>query len=94
MNDEDFPFVQKRFFEEYEAWIAVERIELPKLIQQMPRLHLAAKSIDPPKREPRLAPVAQQVTIKKVPEEMTDAQLRDRREMLRQQRDTLARKGK
>jgi hypothetical protein len=87
MTDDDFPFMQKRFFAEYEAWSAVERIELPELISQMPQLHLVAKPMEPRKVMP--APMVPQVRIKKIPEPLTDAQLRDRREMLRQQRDKL-----
>jgi hypothetical protein len=47
MTNDDFPFVQKRFFEEYSAWTAVERIEQPKLIREMPQLQLVAKPMDP-----------------------------------------------
>jgi|SRR5437899_13085160 len=46
MTDGDFPFVQKRFFEDYEAWIAVESIEVPKQIQDMPRFQLVAKPMN------------------------------------------------
>jgi hypothetical protein len=86
MSDEDFPFVQKRFFDEYKAWIAVEGVELPKLIQGMP-LRLVAKPMDAPKiRAPKQEPTAVPAfNAKVVPIQMTDTQLRDRREMLRQQ---------
>jgi hypothetical protein len=93
MNAEDFPFVLKRFLSEYEAWTAVERIELPKLIREMPLLRLVAKPmgaprVAAPKQEPTAAPAFK---AKAVPVPMTEAQLRDRREMLRQQSERLLR---
>lgn len=36
MTDEDYPFQQKRFFEEYEAWSAVERITDTSKLLEMP----------------------------------------------------------
>jgi hypothetical protein len=91
MTHEDFPFVQKRFFEEYEAWTAVEQIATAKLLREMPRLQLVAKSMDAsriagPKQEPTAVPTFK---TKPIPALMTDAQLRDRREMLRQQAESL-----
>ena len=86
MVDEDYPHQRKRFFEEYAAWTAVEQIAPAKLLTEMPAIQLMAKPMDRLKGEPRPAPMAQ-VTIKKVPEPLTEAQVRDRREMLRQQRD-------
>lgn len=53
MTDEDFPFVQKRFFEEYAAWTSIEGVELPKLIREMPLLQLVAKLMDPPRTKRR-----------------------------------------
>ena len=32
MTDDDFPFVQKRFFEEYAAWVAVEQVAPNRLL--------------------------------------------------------------
>jgi hypothetical protein len=94
----DFPFQQKRFFEEYQAWLAVERV-LPDLakVLQLPEAQIkqltgsrtmdnaaqkstAASNLDVPVKTP--AP-------KSVPEPLTSEQLRDRREMLRQQVETL-----
>jgi len=83
MTDEDFPFVQKRFFEEYEAWTAVEQIDMRKLLTQMPALQLIGNQ-----RAMHAAPRIETLTptlVKKIPEPLTDAQLRDRREILRQQ---------
>lgn len=85
MTDEDFPFVQKRFLQEYAAWTAVERVDASKLLTELPRLQLVSDrwiqpretqpgSIAPPPFKPKLVPAA-----------MTDAQLRDRRELLRKQ---------
>jgi len=88
MTDADFPFVQKRFFEEYASWVAVEQVASGKLLTERPRLRLIAKSMDIPKTEMQTEPTEQQVAIKKVPEPLTEAQLRDRREMLRQQAES------
>jgi hypothetical protein len=91
MTQEDFPFVQKRFFEEYKAWTAVERIATEKLLTETPRLQLVAKSMDAPrivapKQEPTAVPT---LKTKPISAPMTDAQLRDRREILRQQAESL-----
>jgi hypothetical protein len=91
MTHEDFPFVQKRFLEEYEAWTAVEQITTGKLLTELPRLQLVAQSMDAPqiaapKHEPTAVPT---FNTKPIPVPMTDAQLRDRREMLRQQAESL-----
>jgi hypothetical protein len=87
MTDEDFPFAQKRFFEEYDAWIAVEKVELPKLIRETPLLQLVAKPMDArriaaPNQKPPAEPA---LKAKAVPGPMTEAELQDRWEMLRQQ---------
>jgi hypothetical protein len=89
MADDDYPHQRKRFFEEFAAWTAVEQVAPAKLLTEMPALQLMAKPMDALKSEPRPTPMIQQVPVKKVPEPLTDAQLRDRREMLRQQRDLL-----
>ena len=91
MTTDDYPFVQKRFFEEYEAWTAVEQIATGKLLTEMPRLQLVAKSMDAPqiaapKHEPTAVPTFK---AKPIPAPMTDAQLQDRREILRQQAESL-----
>jgi hypothetical protein len=65
MTDEDFPFVQKRFFEEYKAWSNVEAITDRARLLEIPQVkQLAAaapKMPEPPapkqKREPRSANV-------------------------------------
>lgn len=38
MTDADFPHQQKRFFEEWEAWVEVERLEDRKKLLEMPRV--------------------------------------------------------
>jgi hypothetical protein len=87
MTNEDFPFQQKRFLEEYEAWTAVELIAPSKLLAEMPRLQLVAKPMDPPRcAEPKAPqPAMPELKPKSLPVPLNDAQLRDRREMLRQQ---------
>jgi hypothetical protein len=47
MTDEDFPFVQKRFFEEYEAWTDVERIGARLLETPRGKELVAAKAMEP-----------------------------------------------
>jgi hypothetical protein len=49
MTNEDFPFVQKRFFEEYEGWSEVERISDRARLLEIPRVKelVAAKSMEP-----------------------------------------------
>jgi hypothetical protein len=73
-TDEDFPFLQKRFFEEYQAWTAVERVDPSKLLNEMPMLHLVAKSMDIPKSELQPAPMARKIEVKRVPEAPTPEQ--------------------
>lgn len=82
MTDRDFPHQQKRFFEEYQGWTAVERIDSSHMIAPSPALkQLATKSTVAPENAPlSLPPFA-----KKIPQPLTDAELRDRRELLRQQ---------
>jgi hypothetical protein len=61
MTNEDFPFVQKRFFEEYEAWSEVERISDRARLLEIPRVkeRVAAKSMEPERpRAPAPAPTA------------------------------------
>jgi|SRR5579863_7832640 len=95
MSNDDFPFVQKRFFEEYTAWAAVEQIEEPKLLREIPQLQLDKKTL-----RVRDLSVLKEGNVerpafkaKPIPTPMTDTQIGDRREMLRQQADSLA-KGK
>jgi hypothetical protein len=96
MTGEDFPFVQKRFFEEYATWAAVEQIVPGKLLTEMPQLHLIAKPMDSLTISER-TPMARSVDVpafrpKAIPEPLTNAQRRDRREMLRQQATAMAAK--
>jgi hypothetical protein len=83
MTDENFPFVQKRFFEEYEAWTAVERLDATELLTQIPILQLIgnAKAMNAAPHVETLPPVR----LNKIPAPLTAAQIRDRREILRQQ---------
>jgi hypothetical protein len=92
MTDDDYPHQQKRFFEEYAAWTAVEQIVPTRLLTEMPALKLIARPMESHKMNPRPMPISQLVTVKSVPAPPTDAQIRDRREMLRQQKEKLQRK--
>jgi hypothetical protein len=93
MANDDFPFQQKRFFEDYEAWTAVEHILPTSLLTEMPRLQLVAKPMSStPQLECEIRNASLPPAIKKVPEPPTEAQIRDRREMLRQQIASLAAK--
>ena len=95
MTTEDFPFVQKRFFEEYEAWTAVNEINPAVLCllteKPIPQLHAATEPAEQKRVPPK--PVAH-VLVKPIPQPMTDVELRDRREILRQQVVALAAKGR
>ena len=90
MTDQDFPFVQKRFSEEFAAWTAVERVDASKLLTEMPRPRLVSKSVGQARE--KQSPTVSSATIfktKSIPQSMTDVQLRDRREVLRQQTERL-----
>jgi hypothetical protein len=96
MEPRDFPFQQKRFFDEYKAWIRVEHalpdlakvLQLPESPAPAQPKQLAAPIIDADYIKPFPPPT-------KVPEPLTSEQLRDRREMLRQQIETLkAKRGR
>ncbi|HET6179678.1 MAG TPA: hypothetical protein VFE61_22330 [Candidatus Sulfotelmatobacter sp.] len=89
MTDGDFPFVQKRFFEEYAAWSAVEQVAVGKLLTEMPQLQLVVKPMGLAKAEKVPKPAGGQVVVKKIPEPLTEAQIHDRREVLRQQAEFL-----
>src|SRR5205823_9798566 len=83
MTEEAFPFQQKLFFEEYKAWTAVEQIDASKLLTQIPALQLIgkAKAIDS-------GAVLRNSSAGSGEEDsraLTAAQIRDRREMLKQQ---------
>ena len=61
MTNEDYPHQQKRFFEEYEAWVEVERISDRARLLETPRGKelVAAKAMEPERpRAPALAPTA------------------------------------
>jgi hypothetical protein len=95
MTHGDYPFVQKRFLEEYAAWTAVEQVPATKLLAEMPRLELVAKPmINPPQPEAPAVGAELAATTKfkpkPIPVPVSDAQLRDRREMLKQQTESLA----
>jgi hypothetical protein len=94
MTHEDFPFIQKRFMGEFESWSAVEQIPVSKLLKETPCLQLVVKPINPPKPQPSscLPGPAGTSAVKPnpAPYPMTDAQIRDRREMLKQQAASLA----
>ena len=87
MTKEDLPFVQKRFFEEFHAWTAVERIGPGHMLTEVPEpkrlaskpVSAAIKSEPVPTARPR--PFAQP---------LTDEQRRDRREILRRQVESLS----
>jgi hypothetical protein len=90
MNERDFPFVQKRFQEEYVAWSAVERVAIGTMLVESPRPQLVANRISVPKPEVQAKPAHPKAVIKKIPEPLTAAQRQDRREMLRQQAEFLS----
>jgi hypothetical protein len=91
MDAEDLPHQQKRFVAEYQAWSAVEQVPVSRLLTEMPRLQLVAKPMDPPRCA---EPITEQPQVpvfkpKSIPVPLTDAQLQNRREMLRQQAASL-----
>ena len=93
MSKEDFPFTQKRFLEEYAAWPAVAQISSTKLLPQITRLQLVSKpmatsKVSVPETEPTEVPL---LKAKPITVPMTDAELCDRRKLLRQQAELLAR---
>jgi len=86
MTERDFPFLQRRFFEEYQSWTAVEHVDSSHMIAPPPMLkELATKSTLPQENAPLSETLTLSRLAKKVPQPLTDAELRDRREMLRQQ---------
>jgi hypothetical protein len=88
MTDADFPYVQKRFFEEYAAWTAVERVNPDHMLSAVVESKLLTAA---PAIPAQIKPVEQPRTFeaKAVPQPLTDAQLRERREMLAQQATAL-----
>jgi hypothetical protein len=94
MTNDDYPFVQKRFFEEYAVWSAVEAIEPERLLTAPAvMLRLAAPSPTKIPATKPLDPVAAPIKAKVIPAPLDDVQLRDRREMLRQQIESLAKRS-
>ena len=92
MDAADLPHQQRRFMAEFKAWAAVEQIPVSRFLTELPRLQLVAKPMDPlriteSKQEQQKAPAHKTKAIR---EPLTDAQLRDRREMLRQQTTSFA----
>jgi len=93
MTDEDFPFTQKRFFEEYKAWQAVEKTDANRMITAgAPLKQITAKVMERPEQESYDTTLAQGVPAKPFPSPTT-ANIADRREELRQQAATLRNKG-
>jgi hypothetical protein len=85
MTSEDYPHQQKRFFEEYNAWSVVERVESDHLLTASPQLKQLVGTHAMETREetkPAQVPV---VRAKRVPQPLADTEIRDRREVLRQQ---------
>jgi hypothetical protein len=86
MSDEDFPFVQKRFFEEYQAWTAVERVDSGRMLTAA----VESKQLPAPAVSAEIKPAqVRTFEAKAIPQPLTDAQLHDRREMLRRQAESL-----
>lgn len=81
MTDEDFPFVQKRFFEEFHAWAAVERVDLGHMLAAVPEPKRLASTPVPAAIKPEPVPI---VRPKPFAQPLSDAQLCDRREILMQ----------
>jgi len=83
-SEADLPFLKKDFLEEYRSWESVERVDVSHMLKAQPTLQL--KSMDPAPPRPR--PVRLEHSAEKhkpVYEPLSDVQVRDRREMLRQQ---------
>jgi hypothetical protein len=95
LSSADFPFQQRRFFEEYAAWEAVEKVDMSKLLIEIPQLKLLARRMNQPDRvEPVKSPSAAPMSKPKlICESITDVQLEDRREMLRQQAEFIRQKS-
>lgn len=86
LTDDDFPFQQKRFFEEYAAWTIERQIPTDRLLTTNPLKQLGGEVV---KRARLNYPKPVPHTIKPIPHPMTDAEMRDRREMLRQQAEAI-----
>jgi hypothetical protein len=91
LTDESFPFQQKRFFEEYKVYSLVQPFtDAGKLLVMQPRKELAAAPTEP--KSLKAAQPITQTAIKPVSPEPTEAELHDRREMLRQQAEAMKKK--
>lgn len=86
-TDEDFPFAQKRFFEEFAAWTAVERVDSSHMLtatapeaKRLPSAPVLAEI------KPVHAPIVQP---KPFSQPLTETQRRDRYEQLKRQAESL-----
>jgi hypothetical protein len=70
MTEEDFPFLQKRFLEEFEAWSAVEQIDPSNLLAQVPALQKLIGNAKAMKAAPKDGTL-QRVQVKKTPAPQT-----------------------
>ena len=90
MTNDDYPFVQKRFFEEYAVWSAVEAIEPGRLLTAPTVMRaLAAPRAEWPKPTATKPQETLPLKAKVIPQPLTEVQLRDRREILKQQVETI-----
>jgi hypothetical protein len=100
-SEDDVPFLKKDFIDEYLKWEAVAHVDVSHMLKEVcPTLQLQTMDSAPEniyQRRKILEEQAAIVTKKRPPsrakpincEPLTDIQLRDRREMLRQQAETL-----
>jgi hypothetical protein len=94
MTEKDFPFLQQRFFDEYRAWVRVERLPasiLARLTMPRPRLIAPVETEAHAPAAPLRSPVEE--IVKKIPA-LTEAEIRDRRALLRRQTLTIMNKTK
>jgi len=91
MTAEDSPFVQKRFLESYGLAEYLDAVPLSRLLTMPEVKRLAGKKIPrlPAPATPDIETQVRQIVCKPVPAPLSDAELADRREMLRQQAATL-----
>jgi hypothetical protein len=85
LKPENFPFQQKRFFEEYAAWTAVEReaVPLKQLVGEAQARKVVADTAMRPTKAPKAATPVPEKAEQYVPP--SAAQLRDRRAGLKEQ---------
>jgi hypothetical protein len=77
MSENDYPYQQKRFFEEYEAWTAVEKILPVKLLTEMPKFQLVAKPMEQQRAEVLPATSRDPVVVKRLTEPRSPEQKRE-----------------